>query len=300
MKTNIAQRGSMEEVARRSVSEYGEQTYITESYALMPLSALGSAWRWAPSRGGVAVGMVCRGTAKLVINGCSVEVHRYGVFFLDEGSCVDAAKYSKACDGYVVYYSESFLERIFANISEFISVRAMLGGRLCRELSPRDASHLHNIIIAVLRVVEREENPYKSRILSSLFSSLFYTIASVVGVCDAAAEEGKKMLRSESLYNSFMRLLAEKCTVERSVEYYADCLGVTPKYLSAVCRRHAHKGALKLIDQAVVRRAKELLLQAELSVQEVAKRMNFASQSFFGKYFKQRVGISPSRYKIQA
>jgi AraC-like DNA-binding protein len=35
-----------------------------------------------------------------------------------------------------------------------------------------------------------------------------------------------------------------------------------------------------------------------LSIREIALKLNFASQSFFGKYFKQRVGVSPSRYKI--
>ena len=35
-----------------------------------------------------------------------------------------------------------------------------------------------------------------------------------------------------------------------------------------------------------------------MSIRDIALKLNFASQSFFGKYFKQRVGVSPSRYKI--
>jgi AraC-like DNA-binding protein len=55
--------------------------------------------------------------------------------------------------------------------------------------------------------------------------------------------------------------------------------------------------ASKIIDEAVIRKAKELLKQSELSILDVSQRLNFVSQSFFGKYFKQRVGISPSRYR---
>ena len=40
-----------------------------------------------------------------------------------------------------------------------------------------------------------------------------------------------------------------------------------------------------------------MVKQSGLSILEVSQRLNFVSQSFFGKYFKQRVGISPSRYK---
>ena len=54
----------------------------------------------------------------------------------------------------------------------------------------------------------------------------------------------------------------------------------------------------KLIDEAVVYEAKRLLKYSGLSIQEISNKLNFASQSFFGKYFKQRVGVSPSRYKI--
>ncbi|MBR7097275.1 MAG: AraC family transcriptional regulator, partial [Alistipes sp.] len=82
-----------------------------------------------------------------------------------------------------------------------------------------------------------------------------------------------------------------------SVEYYARQLDITPKYLSLICKARTGKNASKVIDEAIVRKAKALLKQSGLSILEVSQRLNFVSQSFFGKYFKQRVGISPSRYK---
>ena len=44
--------------------------------------------------------------------------------------------------------------------------------------------------------------------------------------------------------------------------------------------------------------AKRLLKYSGLSIGEISDNLNFTSQSFFGKYFKQRVGVSPSRYKL--
>ena len=60
-----------------------------------------------------------------------------------------------------------------------------------------------------------------------------------------------------------------------------------------------NRNASKIIDEAVVRKAKSMLMQSGLSIAEVAEKLNFVSQSFFGKYFKQRVGMSPSRFKAQ-
>ena len=41
----------------------------------------------------------------------------------------------------------------------------------------------------------------------------------------------------------------------------------------------------------------EVLCYAGMSIQEIAYHLNFSTQSFFGKYFKQHTGTSPSRYK---
>ena len=108
----------------------------------------------------------------------------------------------------------------------------------------------------------------------------------------------RRKVRSESVMQQFISILAEECERERSVEYYANRLDITPKYLTLICKNTMGRNASSIIDEAVVRKSKELLMQQGLSIKDIADRLNFVSQSFFGKYFKQRVGVSPSRYKI--
>ena len=47
----------------------------------------------------------------------------------------------------------------------------------------------------------------------------------------------------------------------------------------------------------LVSEAKQLLEGSDLSIKEIANQLNFPTQSFFGKYFKQYVGISPKEYR---
>ena len=49
--------------------------------------------------------------------------------------------------------------------------------------------------------------------------------------------------------------------------------------------------------QMVITEAKQLLEGSDLSIKEIANQLNFPTQSFFGKYFKQYVGISPKEYR---
>ena len=84
---------------------------------------------------------------------------------------------------------------------------------------------------------------------------------------------------------------------ERSISFYAEKLCLTPKDLSSIIKQATGKLAGEWIDACVVLEAKMLLKCSEKSIQQIAEELNFANQSFFGKYFKHHTGMSPSKYK---
>ena len=94
-----------------------------------------------------------------------------------------------------------------------------------------------------------------------------------------------------------MSLLQRYNKQERNVSFYAKQLNITPKYLSSVVKEVSGKTAARWIDESVILEAKTLLKYSGMSIQEIAYHLNFSTQSFFGKYFKQHTGTSPSRYK---
>ncbi len=94
-----------------------------------------------------------------------------------------------------------------------------------------------------------------------------------------------------------MKLLEAHHKSQRNVSFYARQLNITPKYLSAAVKEVSGKTAARWIDESVILEAKTLLKYSGMSIQEIAYHLNFSTQSFFGKYFKQHTGTSPSRYK---
>ena len=108
------------------------------------------------------------------------------------------------------------------------------------------------------------------------------------------------MLRQgDRVFRKFMLLLAENSNMNRSVKSYADELCVSPKYLTSVCRKHSDYTASELIATSVISRIKQLLLYSDLSIKEVAAEMGFDNLSFFGKYVKKHLGLSPNNYRKQ-
>ena len=74
---------------------------------------------------------------------------------------------------------------------------------------------------------------------------------------------------------------------------------MNPKYLSTVIKEISGKSAFEWINNYVILEAKSMLKSTGKTIQQISDELNFANQSFFGKYFKQHVGIPPSEYRIQ-
>lgn len=84
---------------------------------------------------------------------------------------------------------------------------------------------------------------------------------------------------------------------ERKVQFYADLLHVSIGHLFAVIKRVSGKSPGDWIDEYVVSEAHILLKGSSLTIQQISQELGFPSQSFFGKYFKRVMGVSPKEYR---
>lgn len=103
--------------------------------------------------------------------------------------------------------------------------------------------------------------------------------------------------RGDALFYRFIVAVENNFKQERSVGYYADVLCVSPKHLSAVVKDVSGRTAGEWIDSYVVTEIKRLLTSTDLSIQEISCKLHFVNQSFFGKYFKSHVGVSPREFR---
>ncbi len=142
----------------------------------------------------------------------------------------------------------------------------------------------------------RTESP---EILRGLVRAFSYTIISIMQTYRKNDEETNPdaALRSRQLFDKFMTQLKLHHTSERSMKFYADRLCLTPNYLSGVIKEYSGKSATKWINEYVILEAKIMLKNTDLSIQEIAYQLNFATQSAFGKYFKLQTGMGPKSYR---
>lgn len=101
----------------------------------------------------------------------------------------------------------------------------------------------------------------------------------------------------ERIFQTFLVSLHKNYKKEREVAFYAEELCLSPRYFSAVVKEKSGHSALHWIVNMVISNAKQLLAHSDISIKEIAMQLNFPSQSFFGKYFKQYTNMSPNKYR---
>ena len=148
---------------------------------------------------------------------------------------------------------------------------------------------------------EKLKNPsssYHSEIMQSILQAMMYEILSYLDSV-VVSDNDRFVRQGEILFRRFVALLAESKVKSRFVYYYADKLNVSTKYLSAVCKQVSGKTAGDIIDEFVMKDIIRMLKYSDKSIKEIALELDFPNISFFGKYVKAHLGVSPKAYRRQ-
>ena len=155
---------------------------------------------------------------------------------------------------------------------------------------------INGLIIALEDLYKDKENCFRLQILRNYIQSFLLDIYDKTHrIFEQNRPEG--ISRQEELFKRFIQLIHKHCLNQREVSFYAQKMFITPRYLSAITQAVAGETAKNIIDKHVILEIKVLLESTDLSIQEIANRLQFPDQSFFGRYFKKHTSISPQYYR---
>lgn len=111
------------------------------------------------------------------------------------------------------------------------------------------------------------------------------------------SEKSHTRQSADLLYRRFSTLLVESYPKPREVQWYADALSVSPKYLARVVKQISGKHATDWINEAMMADVRTALIHTDESVKEISARMGFNNSAFFGKYVKKHSGLTPKQLR---
>ena len=110
-------------------------------------------------------------------------------------------------------------------------------------------------------------------------------------------EDEVKSYRVRELFNRFMMLMERDYKQSRDVNYYADLMHITSKYLTNIVRQVTGHTPKTIIDQYVILQLKMQLQRTSQSIKEIACEYHFTDVSFFCRYFKKHTGLTPQQVR---
>ena len=157
-----------------------------------------------------------------------------------------------------------------------------------------------------------EDNPFKREILVSLLRVALLELCHQLMSRDKDQKAGEDLAqerqrvgatagisnsRMETLFHQFLKNIARRRIKKLSVSEYAEELCISPKYLSTVCRTVSGKSPTEWISEYVIEDITHYLKNTELSASQIGIELGFPNASFFGKYVREHLGMSPNEYR---
>ena len=197
----------------------------------------------------------------------------------------DMIEYSVAC-------SPAFMEELHLNLSSKAHIWAYT-----RPVFPMTqeqlevAMHYYNLLREILLL---PEIPSPREIVRDLVRSM---ILYIHGLYIAAYMPNHKLTRAEETVGRFMVLVEQQSHAHHAIEWYANELCLSPKYMANLVKQTTGRSAGDCINTHLMKQAKWLLGSTSLSIVEISDQLGFQNQSHFGTFFKRHEGLSPVAFR---
>ena len=233
------------------------------------------------------------GSAQILINSQNYNLHNGSMCILFPNMLISISDVSEDFSGFIGgVNTDSFLPIIDqSSISLFVQI----SNNPCISID----DHQKNMILKLCKksrdYITNNEHPYKEEIVRNILEIIVFEIAAIYNHNEPIVEQ--KVTHSKRVFQEFITLVANEHTISREVNYYAEKMCITPKYLSVLIKKASGKSANDWINAIVVNRAKTLLNNEDMTIQQIAYELKFPNASFFVQYFKRNMGITPKKYR---
>ena len=158
------------------------------------------------------------------------------------------------------------------------------------------AFYSHFLDMLRLCIDAKTGNPYRTDVIQSLLRSAFLGL---IGLLKMVLPESSQVQSQPAgnLFQRFLDLLHATEMKHRTVDYYANQLCISPKYLSAICKNNSGKTANEWITEHVLEDIRYYLKSTDYPVKQICSLLGFPNSSFFGKYVKTHFGLTPMQFR---
>ncbi len=243
----------------------------------------------------ILIVLCTRGWLRYTLDTRQIEVGPGDMLIVSEHHVVNDYKASDDVKGLAILLSVEFFHEVISDVSELSALFLYARNHPVMKITDRDVASFHNYFYAIKSRIADQGNHFRKALVRTLLLAMFYEMSNVIYQSQQTA--APPMKRGDILFTRFIKMVEQHFRQERRVGWYAEQMGITPKYLAETIKTVSQRSPNAWIDQYVVLELRVMLRNTTKSIRQISEEMNFPNQSFMGKYFKEHVGVTPSEYR---
>lgn len=241
------------------------------------------------------VAMCTAGKAQYMVDMQQRQIAANDIIIVNEGQVVGDCLLSPDCRGVGIMLSYDFYHEIIRDVSELSSLFLFSRYHPTFHLSDERAEIFLRYFNVIHKKINDDTNYFRKQLAEALLRATLYDIGN--DMRRVREISSKQQSRAEAIFTKFIKLVEHNFTTQRKVGWYGEQLCITPKYLSETVKLVSHRTPNEWIDNYVMTEIRVQLKSSNKSIKEISQELHFPNQSFFGKYFKEHMGLSPSEYR---
>ena len=234
---------------------------------------------------------VNQGSARVLINLIEYTIRQTHFSVITPNSIVQIIEISPDFDMQMMAMNQDFLP--ISGKEDFFSYLLHHQKNILLLLSPQEVLQTEYSFTLMWNILQ--EPTFRREAIRHLLASLLYYIEYIAQ--SNMLMNPVRLTRQEDIFQRFISLVNACSKKERNVNFYADKLCLTPRYLNTVVRQASQQTVMDWINQSIILEAKILLKHGNRLVYQISDELNFPNPSFFCKFFKRMTGMTPHEYQ---
>lgn len=221
------------------------------------------------------------------------EVQPYQIYFMTPGQ-VHSWDFEGNMEGYVVNFSDSFFQSFLLQ-PEYLESFSFFHSNSSNNvlLIGQDIRQRLTGLFEELLIQEERSPVLRDDMIRILLLQIFLLIEQ----SDTTEKKHGAAVQKNAIVRNFIKLIDKHYQKMRLPGQYAEMLNVTPNHLNALCKEYLGMQAGAMIRNRIILEAKRLLINVDLTVSEIAYKLNFNDNSYFTKFFRKETGITPEEFR---
>lgn len=242
----------------------------------------------------ILIGLCIKGEVMYQLDTQKQVIKPGDILIVSDRHVVDSYHHSDDMEGLCIMMSVHFFREIIQNVSDVSSLFLFSRQNPVMSLEQKEIDTFKEYFQVIKQKICDQRNHFRKDLIKTLLLAMFYDLSNIIY---RVQYNDKPQTRADAIFTHFIKLVEKNYRQERRVGWYAAQLNITPKHLSETVKNASRRTPNEWIDDYVTLELRVLLKNSTKTIKEIAQELNFPNQSFLGKFFKEHVGVSPSKYR---